>query len=356
MTQSLPSEPILAGMNSVSLERAPSAVIPKSSDGNVHSLAALWARKYYASVTARTEVDQLKKAETLKEVTSKEGRDRTANKLLQNLNLASAKAWALTEKLLSAEIRRHGINPDLINPLEIAEDTRYLFQKALNAYTLRATPRHLSVVVGRDFGRVREKYTRVDPRALGFVSLQFHNTGQVLLDWLSTTEQGLWMPYLKVMDDHMYMPLRAAYEAAGNYEYDSPVLAAVQRLLPASSKIAQKICNEICRLYPDYRTYNGPLTQLTVKTSSVRDVEMFQVYLCLCVLEGNMRSVQEELFPLSLMLYPQLKVSWKLVQEMLKVLHWAMQLYLSYDDLQIFLPYILALTEMFSIEELQESN
>ena len=72
-----------------------------SSDSNVHSLAALWARKYYTAVTTTEQTDQLKKADTLKDVTSKEGRDRTAKKLLQNLNLASAKAWSFTENLLS---------------------------------------------------------------------------------------------------------------------------------------------------------------------------------------------------------------------------------------------------------------
>ena len=327
---------------------------PESSNSNAHSLAALWAKKYYAAVTAPEETEQLKKAETLKEVTSKEGRDRTAKKLLQNLNLASAKAWSKTETLLAEEIRRHGINPELINPLEIAADTRFLFEKALNAYALRATPRHLSVVVGRDFARMREKYTSVDPRAIGFVSLQFHNTGQMLLEWLSTTEQGLWMPYLKVMDDHMYMPLGAAYEAAANHDYDSPALAAVQHLLPIITKVAYKVCNEVSRINPNYHSSNGPLTKITVRTSSIRDVEMFQVYLCLCVLENNIRSVQQELFPLCVMLYPRLQVSWKLVQDMLKAMGWAMKLHLKANDMAVFLPYIHTLSEMFSSDVFQD--
>jgi hypothetical protein len=133
---------------------------------------------------------------------------------MQNLTWASAQAWSLTETMLSEEIRRHGINPDLVNPLEIAADTRILFQKVVDAYAERSTPRRLSVIVGRDFGRVRQKYTSVDRRAIGFVSMQFHYTGQKLLQWLSPSEQMLWMPYMKVMDDHMYMPLQAAYEAA----------------------------------------------------------------------------------------------------------------------------------------------
>lgn len=325
----------------------------KSSKSNVHSLAALWARKYYVSVTATDEQSSLTSADELKEVTSLEGRERTTEKLLQNLNLASAQAWSLTETLLSEEIRRHGINPELINPMEIAADTRVLFQKVLGAYAERATPRRLSVIVGKDFGKVRQKYTSVDRRAIGFVSMQFHYTGQKLLEWLSNAERTLWMPYLKVMDDHMYMPLHAAYEAAANHPLDSPALSAVQHLLPISSKIAVSVCNQICRLHPSYVSFSGPLTHMTVKTASIRDVEMFQVYLCLCVLEDDIRSVQQELFPLCVMLYPRLNVSWRLVQDMLKTMGWDMHDRLSPNDMATFLPYLRTLTEMFSSDIFQ---
>lgn len=335
-------------------DRSLTASASNSSKSNVHSLAALWARKYYVAVTATDEQPALKNADNLKEVTSKEGRQRTAEKLMQNLNLASAQAWSLTETLLSEEIRRHGINPELINPLEIAADTRMLFQKVLDAYAERSTPRRLSVIVGKEFGQVRQKYTSVDRRAIGFVSMQFHYTGQKLLEWLASTERVLWMPYLKVMDDHMYMPLQAAYEAAANHPFDSPALSAVQHLLPVSSKIAVSVCQQVSRLHPNYKTYSGPLTDVTVRTASVRDVEMFQVYLCLCVLEDDIRSVQQELFPLCVMLYPRLNVRWRLVQDMLKTMGWDMHDRLPANDMATFLPYLRTLTEMFSCEVFNE--
>jgi hypothetical protein len=336
-------------------DRSHLASTSKSYKSNVHSLAALWARKYFVSVTANDEQLALKGADDLKEIASKEGRERTAEKLMQNLNLASAQAWSLTETLLSQEIRRHGINPNLINPLEIAADTRVLFQKVLDAYAERSTPRRLSVIVGKDFGQVRQKYTSVDRRAIGFVSMQFHYTGQKLLEWLSPTERILWTPYLKVMDDHMYMPLQAAYEAAANHPYDSPALSAVQNLLPVSSRIAISVCQQVARLHPTYQTYSGRLDSITVKTASIRDVEMFQVYLCLCVLEDDIRSVQQELFPLCVMLYPRLKVSWRLVQDMLKTMGWDMHDRLPAENMATFLPYLRTLTEMFSCDVFKDS-
>ena len=329
---------------------------PETAGSNVQSLAVLWARKYYLSVTEETQQSSLKEGDNLKEVTSKQGREHTVEKLMQNLTLASAQAWSLTETLLSEEIRRHGINPNLINPLEIAADTRFLFEKALDAYAERSTARRLSVIVGKDFGRVRQKYTSVDRRAIGFVSMQFHYTGQKLLEWLSPQEQTLWTPYLKVMDDHMYMPLQAAYEAAANHPFDSPALAAVQHLLPISTKIAFSVCKQICRLHPTYLSYSGPLSDIKVLTASIRDVEMFQVYLCLSVLEDDIRSVQRELFPLCVMLYPRLRVSWKLVQDMLKTLGWDMHDRLPAEDMATFLPYLRTLTDMFSSDVFNEEN
>jgi hypothetical protein len=324
-----------------------------SATSNVHSLAALWARKYFISVTANDEQATPATSESLKEINSKEGRERTADKLMQNLTLASAQAWSLTEQLLSEEVRRHGINPELINPLEIAADTRELFQKVLKAYSDSESPPKLSVIVGKDFGRVRKKYTSVDRRAIGFVSMQFHYTGQMLLNWLSLGEQMLWMPYLKVMDDHMYMPLQAAYEAAAKHPYESPAIVAVQQLLPVSSKIAISVCRQVSRQYPNYRSYSGPLSEITVRTASIRDVEMFQVYLCLCVLEEDIHAVQQELFPLCVMLYPRLQVSWKLVQDMLKHLGWDMHDHLPPENMATFLPYLRTLTEMFSPDVFQ---
>jgi hypothetical protein len=344
-------------------ERSPLASTPKSlkavgsastASSNVESLAVLWARKYYLAVTDETQQSTLKHPENLKEVTSTQGREQTVEKLMQNLNLASAQAWSLTETLLSAEIRRHGINPELINPMEIAADTRFLFQKVLAAYAERSTPRRLSVIVGKDFGRVRQKYTSVDRRAIGFVSMQFHYTGQKLLEWLSPAEQTLWTPYLKVMDDHMYMPLQSAYEAAANHPYDSPALSAVQHLLPISTKIAFSVCKQVCRQYPKYRSYSGSLSESKVLTASIRDVEMFQVYLCLCVLEDDIRSVQRELFPLCVLLYPRLQVSWRLVQDMLKILGWDMHDRLPADNMATFLPYLRTLTDMFSADVFNE--
>jgi len=322
----------------------------KTSQSNAISLATLWARNYFVSVNTRNDANQALQAESISEATSKAGRLQTTDRLKANLSLCSAQAWSMTENLLSDEIRRHGIDPALINPWEIAADSHKLFERTLIAYGDRVTPRRLSVLIGNEFGQVRAKYTENDPRAIGFVSMQFHYTGQMLLELLSAPERLLVEPYFKVMDDHLYMPLRAAYSAAANHDYQSPALQAVHHLLPLTTKIAFNVCQQVSRQHPGYQTYNGALTSPTVRTSSIRDVEMFQVYLCLCVLEDSIQSVQRELFPLCVMLYPRLNVSWRLVQDMLQQIGWEMHDRLPPDHAATFLPYLRTLIEMFSAE------
>ena len=314
-------------------------------------MAALWARKYVSFVHNRkTTVQQTRETPSAENATSKAGRSETANLLSKHLSLAGAQAWSMTEMLLDAEFYAHGIDPSLIRPLEIAEDSKQIFEHAFRAYADTIKPERLSVLIGSEIGNIRRKYTSTDPRILGCVSMQFHYTGQMLLSRLSNLERDLFGPYLKVMDDHMYMPLRALYEAAANHSLNSVVLAAVQHLFPMSSQIAREVCEKVRRVNPNYKSYSGSLQSNAVRNSSIRDVEMFQVYLCLCVLDGNINHVQRELFPLCVMLYPPLNVDWMLVQEMLQVLTWEMADRLNAADIAIFMPYLRLFGDMFSQE------
>lgn len=307
-------------------------------DSSISSLCKLWAKKYVKSLV---ELDQ-----------NDSRRAEQVSQLITSLRYAGIQAWLKTENLLTGQVERHKIDPRLIDPWEISKDVHYIYQKALSAYAEHVIPRHLSVLIASDLGRIRHKWTEVDPRVIAFVSMQFHHTGQQLLHPLSAPEKLLISEYFKVIDDHLYMPLQRAYEAAAKYDYDSPQLAIVQQLLPLSSEIAHKIFNRVLALYPYYRCASGLLSSPMVQISSIRDVEMFQVYLWVCILEGSIAVIQEELFPLCLMLYPTLNVSWELVRQMLFLLGKEVRGYLSIEQLAMFQPYFEILWGMFSPEVL----
>ncbi|MEH2418395.1 hypothetical protein [Nostoc sp.] len=360
-----------------------------SSQGNktvVESLAQQWAKKYIGNLKVDVDIGRVEKIEipNLSEIVSPEGRKRTAQKVLESLRSVSARAWNKTEQLLSKEIKQHGIDLNLINPWEISGDSFNIYQKALDVYTQQTTsqplslvrnlvdsenplykqaldvyteqvaPSKLATVIGGDIGKLRKKYTSQDPRVIGFVSMQFHYTSQMLIESLEPIEQSLISTYFKVIDDHLYMPLQRAYEAAANHDSDSLALSAVQKLLPISTQIAKRICQRVIVLNPNYNSMSGGLSNPIVKTSSIRDVEMFQIYLWVCALETSCEAILQELFPLCVMLYPRLKVQWEVVRQMLHLLRQEIDISLTPQEAETLKPYFQVLWDMFSPEVFAE--
>lgn len=236
------------------------------------SLALQWAKKYLQNLNNDfSRVEDNQEMLHLKDVVSQAGREQTAQKLIKSLRTVSHQAWNKVEMLLSQEMERHQIDPKLINPWEITADSfkiyektlevytkqaplrqlamvmrlarqgEPLYQKALEIYTEQVAPSQLATVIGAEVGALRKKYTKDDPRVIGFVSIQFHYTSFLLLQTLSSSERIIIPAYFKVIDDHLYMPLQRAYDAAAEHDYDSPALAAVQNLLPVSTEISRKI-------------------------------------------------------------------------------------------------------------------
>lgn len=273
------------------------------------SISKLWAQKYLQGLSD----------DNLKSDTPTDARETTATYLKNALRSASAQSWNKTEALLASEVKRQAIDVDLLDPWQIAADIHAIYKQAIAAYETGLEPNQLSVKISRGLGEIRRKYTAVDPRILGFVSMQFHYTGEALLDPVAETASSV-SPYFKVLDDHLYMPLQRAYEAASHSSFGSTPLNAVNHILPQSSQTAREIVQRVLQLYGNYRCYSGPLRSDKIQVSSLRDIEMFQVYLCVCILENNISAIQQELFPLCIMLYPKLNVKWELVRQLVSLL------------------------------------
>ncbi|HEY9887941.1 MAG TPA: hypothetical protein V6D02_06030, partial [Candidatus Obscuribacterales bacterium] len=263
-----------------------------------------WAQRY---------IRQVSQVE-LEPVRAVDDRTAVAQKLKRLLRSVSAEAWKKTEGLIAHEVVRHQIEPEAVDPWAIAQDVHHIFELTLKQYAESVRPERFAVAIAGRLGAIRDRYTRDDARVIAFVSMQFHYTGQLLLGHTHRAQQPALELYFKAIDDYLYMPLSRAYRAAAHHPYSAPQLKAVQRLLPNSSKIAHKIADQVVTAFPHYHSYSGPLASSLVRASSVRDVEMFQTYLWVCVLEGDAAIVQQELFPLCVMLYPVLNVRWELVR------------------------------------------
>jgi Phycobilisome protein len=350
---------------------------------SVESLAQQWAKKYLQSLEVDTKEQESSEQSDLSEISSPAGRERTAKKIKDSLRSVSATAWNKTEALLSTQVKQHHIDSNFINPWDIAADSFKIYEKALDVYTQPAAlrqislvtrvaeesnlldeqallvyaeqvaPNQLATVIGADIGALRRKYTNPDSRVIGYVSMQFHYTSQMLMESLEPLERSLIGAYFKVIDDHLYMPLQRVYEAAARHNYNSPVMSAVQQLLPVSTQIAKNICQRVIELFPAYTSMTGFLSDPVVQTSSIRDVEMFQVYLWVCAFEESIAAIQEELFPLCVMLYPKLEVQWELVRQMLHLLRHEISDRLTPQQANTLMPYFQALSQMFSSELLE---
>ncbi|MEO0735709.1 MAG: hypothetical protein AAFZ35_02750 [Cyanobacteria bacterium J06649_12] len=318
----------------------PPALDGQSPQATPTHLAQIWAKRYVGTVAAYED--------SLSEVAELRSRTDIVKTLTSELRSASAKAWNLTESLLAYEVRRHNINATLIDPWSVAKDVHGVYDQALAAYAQHIPPQRLSVKIAAGLGTIRQRYTAGDPRLIGFVSMQFHHCGQILIESAPASEQEILASYFKVIDDHLYMPLQRAYKAAANYAYGDERLKVIQTLLPHSTTIANNVVNRVLQLYPNYRCYTDRLDSKVVRVSSVRDTEMFQIYLWTCVLEQSLAPIQQELFPLCVMLYPTLKVNWELVRQMLHLLGREFNWYVKREQIQYYAPYQEAMWEMFS--------
>ncbi|MEG4998848.1 hypothetical protein [Microcoleus sp. B4-D4] len=322
--------------------------LPETKGVSVSSLAVSWAKKYYSTVAAR-ENQAPRQIPQSPEFTNFEGnRAKIVDKLTDTIKLASEIAWSRVEAVLGEQIEGHAIDPSLINREEIVADTRALYRKVIEAYGDREPAYRLSVLVGKDIVKVRRKYSQRDSLLLGFVTLEFQYTSRILLGCLSESERSEFTPYLKVVDDYLHSPYGEINEAAANQPPNSKAILAVQHLLQHATQIASAVYDRASSQHQGYRSSSGYLSDRDVKISSMRDVEIFQSYLCWCVLEESIGPVQQELFPMCVMLYPKLHVSWELVQDMLLILFWEISDRLPAEDLIVFLPYLRTVTEMFS--------
>lgn len=306
----------------------------------VPSLSELWAKKYVR--------DLQRQDQRLAQLQGSSAKADVAQMLRSKLRSVSAQAWNKTETLLDQEVQRHQISLDLIDPWTISKDVHRVYEAALTAYAQNLTPQQFSLTASKQLGKIRQVHTAKDPRVIGFVSMQFHYCGQMLCQVAPREEGGHLQGYFKVVDDLLYMPLHRAYEAAANYDYHHPRLETVRLALPAATHIANRVVDQVIQYCPNYVAYTGPLDHAAVRVSSVRDVEMFQIYLWTCVLEGNIGAIAQELFPLCVMLYPTLRVSWGLVRLMINLLDQALADCVGSANVKHYEPHYQALLTMFS--------
>lgn len=83
-------------------------------------------------------------------------------------------------------------------------------------------------------------------------------------------------------------------------------------MLPQVAAISMKVYTRWSQLFGNYYNRRGQLDNSGVRHSSLRDFSMFQVYLWLCVLQGNLNIVEQELVVLCARVYQGIGIPWEM--------------------------------------------
>lgn len=184
-------------------------------------------------------------------------------------------------------------------------------------------------------------------RAIGFLTTQIHLSRQRILSRLTVYER-LWLsPYLQLTEELLCMPWQRVCAAASQHSDNSTAAKVVTKLLPETDAIATAVYQRALRTYPNHISRQGRIQSDAVQTSSIRDLSMFQTYIWLSLLEGNISVVENELLPLCLLVFPCSNVRWQFVQHGIQWLAEEIHLHLTSQETLMFSSYVKPIQRLF---------
>lgn len=259
------------------------------------------------------------------------------------------------EKLLSIYQQQSPLNiskeipleaKPLLKKLDISSD---FFENWLMPTLRLSTVEQLSEEIQPTLLELREQHLLTnDLRLIGFISTQFHFGTSFIFNQLKLSEQLLLSPYFKFVEEQVCIPWQRVCNAAAAHTLGSRSLAIVHRMLPASRAIACAVQQRASEMYPNHLSLRGKLNDPGIKASSIRDIEMFQAYLWLCLLEESMEAVERELLPLCVLVFPSIEVEWELVEQTIPLLVDEFQHRLEPEQMRLLLPYTQAMQQILS--------
>ncbi len=189
-----------------------------------------------------------------------------------------------------------------------------------------------------------------DPRTIGFLTTQFHFATQAIGKRLQSWERSLLMPYFRFAEEQVCVPWLEISETAPRYAPSSEKVLLAGQWIAAMDAISQSTYAIGCHELSEFRSNRGDMSHPQVAASVKRDVMMFQGYLLLCFLEGNMDAIQNHLLPLCVMVFPAVGVSWLWVDMMLRMMVSQIKARLSQSQWALLAPYADHLLEIFATE------
>ena len=181
-----------------------------------------------------------------------------------------------------------------------------------------------------------------------FLSTQLSFSSWFLLESLPKEEQWLLWAYFYFLEEYVSMPWHGVCKAAANHELTSPMLSLAECMLPQVANISMAVYGRWNQLFGGYYNRRGKLDNSGVKHSSLRDFSMFQVYLWLCVLQGNLAAIEKELVVLCSHVYRGIGIPWEMTVKGTKLLADELLKHLNDQEKELLRPYTDGMIQIFS--------
>lgn len=336
----------------------------------VNRLTAAWAKLYTPNFRLLPPSEQPLSYSKLMEAASPTGRAETAAKLDERLlrsrcEVASIQTSSLYSSTLNLqEVKRLAkasfevyrilielYRQDVLNvALPLPEVLTNPKSKGASARPVWGIPniKALAIALEPCLLEVRQAYAQSsDWRALGFLTTQLKFCNGWLMDSFTPIELVLLQPYLLCVEEQVAHPWQRVCAAASRHNLDSPIIHLTEKMIPLSQQIAESAFDTLVKQLPGHYSRSGFLDHPSITHSCVRDLKMFQAYLWLCVLEGNLAAIEQELLQLCIRALPSLGVKWELIDLWLIVLANELLSYLDLEQQQYVQPYTLEIHQIF---------
>lgn len=122
----------------------------------------------------------------------------------------------------------------------------------------------------------------------------------------------MFSPYCNLLEEYVSIPWWRLCLAADQHNPLSPEYNLVKRMLACTSEISLAVYTRWSQRFETYASARGDLIDLKIRRSSLRDFDMFQVYLWLSVLQGNSDVIEKELVTFCTYIFQGLGIPWQM--------------------------------------------
>ncbi len=155
-------------------------------------------------------------------------------------------------------------------------------------------------------------FSSINRHMIGFMTTQMHLTRKRILSHLTPYECTWLVPYLQVLDELICMPWQRICSVAVSKTDITKSIALVKKMMPRVNSISAFTYQQAISVFPHHISCQGRLQSAAVQSSSLRDLNMFQAYIWLCILEDSVSVIEKQLLPLCIQVFSLTNIQWSL--------------------------------------------